>query len=128
MHNTVLTGPAPRSDWLIRLTAGLAATIVMIALAAQPVLAANPAGRDLSGNVLQALGSLLALVLLALAARVAVRTATRAGLAWGLLATAQACSLLGTVFWWMSGAAAAGRPVPVIVLVNYAGYSPLFFV
>ena len=124
----MLSATTHRSDWPIRLTAGLAVAILLIYLAGQFVLAANPAARDLSGNALLALASLEATVLLVLAARVAVRTASRAGLAWGLLAAAQACSLLGTVIWWASGAAAAGQPMPPIVLLTYAAYYPLFTV
>ena len=124
----MLNGTARRSDRLIRLTAGLSAALVVIELAALAVLAGNPAGRDLSANVPLALASLEAVVLLVLAARMALRTAPRAGLAWGLLAAAQACSLLGTVFWWLSGAAAAGQPMPPFVVVTYAAYYPLFIV
>ena len=115
-----------RPDWLVRLTAGLAAAWLLLYLAAQVVWAANMPAKDLSSNVMLGLASLEAMVLLALAARVAGRTAARGGLAWGLLGAAQACSLLGTLIWALSGSASTGQPMPTIALLAYAAYYPLF--
>jgi GAF domain-containing protein len=122
----VLSSSAHRSDLLVRLTAAFSAVIFLVYLFVQLALAGNPALRALSGNIVLGLASIEATVLLAIAARAASRTAPRAGLAWGLLAVAQACNLLGDVIWSLAGSSNAGQAMPAVVVITYAAYFPLF--
>jgi len=84
------------------------------------------AQRALFGTIVLALASVETTVLLAVAARTAARSAPRAGLAWGLLAAAQACHLLGAVTWSLAGSSNAGQAMPAVVVIAYAAYYPLF--
>lgn len=122
----MLSSSAHRSDLLVRLTAACGAAILVGYLVVQMALVGQPALRALSGNIVLGVASAEATVLLAIAARVASRTAPRAGLAWGLLAAAQACNLLGDVFWSQAGATNAGQAMAAIAVISYAAYYPLF--
>src|SRR5258706_7689366 len=121
----MLSSPARPSDTIVRLTAFFAVAILVIYLATRATFAANSEVRALSGEILLGAVSLEAAVLLTLAARAAARTASRAGLAWGLLAAAQVCRLIGDVGAFWTGAA-AGSVLPNLVALAYAAYYPLF--
>ena len=118
---------APRhSNWLARLTAGFGVASLAAYGLAQVALAANTPVRILTANSLLGGASFVATGLLLLATRAAARISRRAGLAWGLLAAAQACSLLGDVIGSRAGLAAAGQNMPALTLVSYWAYYPLF--
>ncbi len=122
----MLASAPRRTNWLARLTAGFGVAILGVYVLAQLALAANPPANVLTANILLGLASLEATVLLLVAARAAARISTRAGLAWGLLAAAQACSLLGDVLWSLAGSLPVGHSMPTLTLISYWAYYPLF--
>src|SRR4051794_10067897 len=121
----MLSSPTRPSDTLVRVTTILAAMILAAYLATRALLAASPDLRALTGEILLGGASLEAVVVLALAARAAARTSSRAGLAWSLLAAAQVCRLAGDISASWSGPL-TGNALPGLSDLAYTAFYPLF--
>jgi len=121
--------PTARSNGLLRLTLylslGLLALYALALLGLSPV----PALRLQATGLLRALAGLLAVGGLLLAARATPAAdphARRTRLAWGLLAAAELCSVLGDLIWMGVAATQPGWPLPPLADFFYLAFYPLF--